>query len=284
MIRLTVDTIWSSRLLLKRIKDYNLTNIDELFLGSTSAVSLDVLIELAVLCGWIDVEGTALLITERCNDFIFATDIERQYREILSDYIIKASPTWSKRIPYGRKEAFIFMNKDEQACFYEAGLMNDDPEAEEIEWWDRMANHIRSQENLRKNETGRKGELYTILYERNRVGIKPQWVSLDSNLSGYDIISKVSSDDNSKLLIEVKSSEMNMDIAEFYISVNEWHTACNSKNYCFYLWCLHSNQKWLAIIKANDLLPFIPTNNETGEWQTVRIPFKSFRQLFTEIA
>ena len=284
MIRLSVDIIWLSRLLLNRIIKYNLHRVEEIYLSSVPSANLDSLVDLASKCNWINNDGSTVHVNERGYEIAKVQEFEYQAREILTDYIKIITPSWAKRIPYGRKEAFIFMTKDEKACFFEAGLMNDDPDEAEIKWWDQIANYIRSQDNLIKAETGRKGELCTIQYERNRVGEKPQWVSIDSNLSGYDIISQVSSGNKAKLLIEVKSSGMSLESAEFIITAHEWHTACNSNYYSFYLWCFHNNKKQLAVIEPISVLPYIPTNNQTGEWQTVSIPFRSFRQMFTELA
>ena len=283
MIRLSVDIIWSSCLLLNRIIKYDLHRVEEIYLSSISSVNLDELVNLASECNWIEKDGSVLHVNERGYEIDKFHGFENQTREILTDYIKNVSPSWAKRIPYGRKEAFIFMTKDEKACFFEAGLMNECPDEAEVKWWDQIANHIRSQDNLYKNETGRKGERCTIQYERKRVGEDPQWISIDSNLSGYDIISCVSSKNKSKLLIEVKSSEMSLNSAEFYITDHEWHTACNSSFYSFYLWCFCDNKKQLAVIEPISILPYIPTNNQTGEWKAVRIPFRSFKQMFTEI-
>ena len=154
MIRLSVDIMWSTRLLLNRIIKYNLKNIDDIFLSSISSVNQDVLIELAEVCKWIKIERSLLNINKSCYEIVNAPTFESQARIILTDYIKKVSPVWTKRIPYGRKEAFIFMSKDEQACFYEAGLMNDNPNITEIEWWDNITNYIRSQDDMHKNEIG----------------------------------------------------------------------------------------------------------------------------------
>lgn len=284
MIRLSVDILWSIQLLLKRIIEYKLNSIDDMYFLNVSSVNLDVLLDLAEKCNWIMIDGSCLDIYKRSYEIINTSDFAGQARKMLADYIKHINPVWAKRIPYGRKESFIFMSKDEQACFYEAGLMNDEPDNLEISWWDQITNYIRSQDDLYKNEIGRKGELCTILYESNRIGAKPQWISIDSNLTGYDVISCVSRENKSGLLIEVKSTDMSIDNAEFYITAHEWHTACNSSNYLFYLWCFYDNKKQLAIINPNAVLPYVPTNNETGKWQTVRIPFNSFKPMFTEIA
>lgn len=284
MIRLSVDILWSTRLLLKRIIEYNLNCVDDIYLPSVSSVNLDVLLDLAESCNWISIEESHIAVGERACEILKSSDFSDQARIMLADYVMNVNPAWAKRIPYGRKESFIFMSKDEQACFYEAGLMNDEPDNRDIKWWDQIANYIRSQDDLFKNETARKGELYTVLYESDRTGKKPQWISIDSNLTGYDVISCVSKDNKARLLIEVKCSELSINNAEFYITAHEWHTACNSSNFLFYLWCLYDNKKQLAIVKPSTILPYIPTNNETGKWQTVRIPFNSFKQMFTEIA
>lgn len=284
MIRLSVDILWSTRLLLKRIIEYNLNCVDDIYLPSVSSVNLDVLLDLAESCNWISIEESHIAVGERACEILKSSDFSDQARIMLADYVMNVNPAWAKRIPYGRKESFIFMSKDEQACFYEAGLMNDEPDNRDIKWWDQIANYIRSQDDLFRNETARKGELYTVLYESNRTGKKPQWISIDSNLTGYDVISCVSKDNKARLLIEVKCSELSINNAEFYITAHEWHTACNSSNFLFYLWCLYDNKKQLAIVKPSTILPYIPTNNETGKWQTVRILFNSFKQMFTEIA
>lgn len=284
MIRLSVDILWSTRLLLKRIIEYNLNCVDDIYLPSVSSVNLDVLLDLAESCNWISIEESHIAVGERACEILKSSDFSDQARIMLADYVMNVNPAWAKRIPYGRKESFIFMSKDEQACFYEAGLMNDEPDNRDIKWWDQIANYIRSQDDLFRNETARKGELYTVLYESNRTGKKPQWISIDSNLTGYDVISCVSKDNKARLLIEVKCSELSINNAEFYVTAHEWHTACNSSNFLFYLWCLYDNKKQLAIVKPSTILPYIPTNNETGKWQTVRILFNSFKQMFTEIA
>lgn len=284
MIRLSVDILWSTRLLLKRIIEYKLNCVDDIYLPNISSTNLEVLLELAETCHWISMTGSQIRIENSAEELLGKTEFTDQARKMLADYIKNVNPAWAKRIPYGRRESFIFMNKDEQACFYEAGLMNENPNNSEIEWWDHIANYIRSQDDLHRNETGRKGELYTILYENNRTNEKSQWISVDSNLAGYDIISCVAKDNKTRLLIEVKCSDMSISNADFYITAHEWHTACNSNNYLFYLWCLYDNRKQLAIIEPNTILPYIPTNNETGKWQMVKIPFNSFKQMFTEIA
>ena len=223
------------------------------------------------------------VLSKQGQTLVNTKEFSERAKIILSDYICYVTPAWARRIPYGRQEAFIFMTKDEQACFYEAGLMDENPGNTVIGWWDQISSFLRRIEEDRKIEIGRKGEQLTILYEQKRTGRDPQWISLDSNLSGYDVISQQTQDDPSALLIEVKSSEKSIATADFFVSVNEWHTASNTEKYKFYLWCFYGGKKQLAIIQPRQLFQYIPTNNKSGKWQMVRIPFASFSEAFKEI-
>ena len=176
------------------------------------------------------------------------------------------------------------MTKDERACFADAGLLSDHLDAGIIDWWDTIATHIRMQTKQSKIGTGRLGERNTIKYERSRTNIDPMWMSIDSNLLGYDIKSQVSKNDPGTLLIEVKASTFTLSRAEFYVTSNEWNVAITSGAYVFHLWCLSDGKKMLAILSPDEILPYIPTNNLDGQWETVKIPFLCFEDKFVEIA
>lgn len=283
MIRLSVDAIWSSYALLKRISEYTIRAVEDMYIKNLSPVSVDTLMDLALTCRWIAKNNELFVLSKQGQALVNTKEFAERARIILSDYVCYVTPAWARRIPYGRQEAFIFMTRDEQACFYEAGLMDENPGEAVIEWWDRISGFLRRAEEDRKTEVGRKGEKLTLLYEQKRTGRQPQWISLDSNLSGYDVISQQTEEDSSALLIEVKSSEKSISTADFFVSVNEWHTASNTENYKFYLWCLYGEKKQLAVITPQQLFQYIPTNNKSGEWLTVRIPFASFSEAFKEI-
>lgn len=283
MIRLSVDVIWSSHVLLKRISEYTIQTAEDIYIRGLSPVCVDTLMDLALTCRWIARSNETFVLSEQGQTLVNAKEFTEQARIILSDYICYITPAWARRIPYGRQEAFIFMTKDEQACFYEAGLMDENPGEAVVGWWDQISSFLRRAEENRKTEVGRKGEQLTILYEQLRTGRQPQWISLDSNLSGYDVISQQTKENSSTLLIEVKSSEKSIATADFFVSINEWHTASNTENYRFYLWCFYGGKKQLAVITPQQLLHYIPTNNKSGEWQTVRIPFVSFSEAFKDI-
>lgn len=283
MIRLSVEVIWSSYTLLKRISEYTIRTTEDIYIKNLSSVSADALMEMALTCRWIAKDNDLFVLTKQGEAIVNTKEFGERAKIILSDYVCYVTPAWARRIPYGRQEAFIFMTKDEQACFYEAGLMDENPGDAVIGWWDQISSFLRKTEADRKTEIGRKGEYLTILYEQKRTGRQPQWISLDSNLSGYDVISQQTREDLSVLLIEVKSTEKSIETADFFVSVNEWHTASNTENYKFYLWCFYGGKKQLAIIQSRQSFHYIPTNNKSGEWQMVRIPFASFSEAFKEI-
>lgn len=281
MIRISVDVIWSSKLLLNRISKYNVEKVDNIYLANITPVNTDLLIKLGEKCGWLNFEKDRITISKRGKEIVEIRSFCDQAKCILEDYIKCVVPTWCNRIPYGRKEALIFMSKDEQASFYEAGLMENDKVS--IEWWDNISAYIRDTNNKNKNDVGRSGEQETLLYEKQRTGYDPVWIAIESNLAGYDILSRCSHDNISRLLIEVKTSELSIDHADFYVTSNEWHTACNTKRYLFYIWSFYNRKRKLAVLEPEQIQPYIPTNNRTGEWQSVRIPFASFEFLFKEI-
>lgn len=45
-----------------------------------------------------------------------------------------------------------------------------------------------------------------------------------------------------------------------------------------------SAEEMLAILSPDEILPYIPTNNLDGQWETVKIPFLCFEDKFVEIA
>jgi hypothetical protein len=248
---------------------------------NSSQIDTAWIIETAHKCKWIDRQNKAFQLTSRgyslfANDRTFNKDI---LRDMLYDYIISFCPAWSFKIPIGRNEAIFIMTEDEKACFFEAGLLDEHPDHSIVEWWDKLSLIIRKSSDERKSQIGRKGERLTILNETLRTGVQPQWISIDSNLAGYDVLSRVSREDESVLLIESKASEANIEGAYCHITANEWHTAQNSKCYKFYFWLIGTSNK-LATLDPYQIAPYIPTNNATGTWESVKIPFSSFSEHF----
>ena len=119
---------------------YKLTETAQLKLpfGINYAVSL----EFAKQCEWIresnasiEFSDTGLTILSMFNGDAIS---ESLWKIILLQYISVCQPIWAKRIPFGRKEAYIFMNEEEQRCFFEAGLI-DNYDDDVLDWWDSLA-------------------------------------------------------------------------------------------------------------------------------------------------
>lgn len=287
MIRLSVNVLTSVVILLKRIVLYPFDSVKELSLIRIFQLDTENIFSLACACNWafLDTAGHPAL-TERGHEIV-ALDKQNQniqyFRIMLTDYIMKICPIWRNRIPYGRAEAVIFMTKDEKSCFCEANLLAEQPSSDIVNWWDEIAYDLRARNDEQYTIIGRKGEQLTINYERERTSVIPKWVSIDSNLSGYDVKSQIDRNDRTPILIEVKTSMEKLGNACCHISSREWLTAQASDSYVFYLWCLNSEVKKLAIILPQLLEPFIPTNNQSGEWESVRIPFICFEDKFLEV-
>lgn len=83
---------------------------------------------------------------------------------------------------------------------------------------------------------------------------------------------------------EVKASTYALGQAVFHVTSHEWNVALTSRAYVFHLWCLSDSKKMLAVISPDELLPYIPTNNLEGKWESAKIPFSCFEGQFVEIA
>ena len=286
MLRLSVNVLTSSIALLKRLQTYRFTSLSELSYSKIASIVAEDVFNFSSVCGWTFENENTLALTPRGTELLSLYDrgfsIELK-RDMLLDYLLNAAPIWSNRIPYGRREAAIFMSKDEKACFLDAGLLSENLDEKTVEWWDCVAHQIRSKAQQSKNDIGRSGESNTIKYEKNRTGYEPTWMSIDSNLAGYDVKSKVSKDIPDPLLIEVKASTYELSQATFYITSNEWNVALTSPAYVFHLWCLNNSKKMLAVLVPNDIEPYIPTNNLEGKWESTKIPFLCFENKFVEI-
>ena len=249
-------------------------------------IGLDVSLAFAEQCEWIlfsnsiiSFSDTGLQILSMFNGESITVEL---WRIILSQYISVCQPAWAKRIPYGRKEAYFFMNEEEQRCFSEAGLIDSQDDAV-LDWWDSLAEIERTKKNELNNEVGRQGEKLTMRYEEARTGVQADWRSIETNLAGYDILSQRSADNPERILIEVKTSTQSIENAVALITRHEWETASlanNKDRYYFYFWCISGSNRLLAKISANEIEPHMPVDGDMGAWDNARIPFVSFSTRF----
>jgi len=242
--------------------------------------TLDV-VETCIACKWISRVNENLVVSENGLKFSSTFDVE-QKRRMLKDFIFYNKPSWSALITKGRAESAPFFPSDIRVCFEDAALMLAPPTEEIIKWWDDIS--IFQLDIKQKNNliVGREGEILSIDFETKRNNSSPIWKAIESNMLGYDILSRVSCDDHSPLLIEVKASTDSIDFAYAYISRNEWNTGITSKNYVFHFWIISKKPK-IAIIDKSKLAKCIPSDGVSGNWEVAKVPFSEFSSDFIEI-
>ena len=285
MVSISLNLFWEINQLIKYIRKYNVHKFEEFFLMPTSSqinknVLFDYMIKNKYLTGNMDNFDISPFSIEINNCFNRYDLKSITLQKMIKNFIINSKPAWGRKIISGRKETFLFLNPDEKMCFTESNLM-DGTDIAVVKWWDEIANLYRDEIAIANNEIGRIGERLTIAYEKNRTGLLPTWIAIDSNKKGYDIESK---DGTTARYIEVKTSTQKIDEACFFLTNNEWNVAKSKDNYYFYLWNIYDEKRFLAIINSARMADFIPINQGNSEWIQVKISFKDFIDSFKELS
>jgi hypothetical protein len=232
----------------------------------------------ALSCKWIKIVDDQIQVSHKAASFAHNFDLQAK-RTMLSEYIFNVKPSWASLMMKGRNECALFVPVDVLACFREAELMFNPPSDDVVEWWDAVAGFLREERQSRLIRIGRMGEKLSLKYEFNRTKTVPKWQAVESNLLGYDLLSRVSEKDCASLCIEVKSSEEAIEYATAHITRNEWDMALSSDYYIFHFWLL-SNTSRLAVISIDMVSPHIPEDKGIGQWENVEIPFNVFADHF----
>lgn len=233
-------------------------------------------------CNWVQLDDKGVcILTRRGNQIISQASPELMLRHQLQDIIEVYQPTWAMKIRAGRAEVIKFLPEEIDQIFKEAGLLEKWTD-EIIDWWDVLAQRIHLQKSSELLRVGRMAERLTYQYEKTRTGIDPHWQSIESNYSGFDILSVLAHGDIRKVRIEVKGTELSLRDAYFTITRNEWRTASNTEYYRFHLWLLKGKTK-LIEIDSSEVKPHIPSDCGEGNWEQVRIPFRVFGEKAIEI-
>jgi hypothetical protein len=284
MIVLSPGYLHSSFKLLEIIarRDHKLLNLSE-SLGRIEILRASEVVNFALGIGWIatDELGTAKLSTSGARVYSLAITSER-FRQAILDFVGVGQPAWSQLIPRGRSETLSTLSPAVWQCFAEAELIASYSD-EVVRWWDALAARARGQRSEMLLEIGRRGEKLSLQYERKRTGRIPQWQSVESNLSGYDILSVVSSHDTRQLQIEVKATQADVGSSVFHLTRNEWDTGLLADQYVYHLWAANQEPPALAVLDKSDLARHVPTDEGAGLWELVEIPFAIFEPNFTEI-
>ena len=283
---ISLGRVSESLLMLQAVQQFACNKASDIHqLKITYGINRDAAFEFVKQCGWITVSNDEIRITDSGDEvlkiFKGGEITKPLWRGILRNYILSSRPTWASLIPRGRKETYLFMSTEEKRCFNEAGLM-DSPSDVIVQWWDALSAIMRHEKEDDKSDIGRAGEKLTMEFEEARTHSKPIWESIESNLVGYDIISRQAEDNDQRILIEVKSSSQPYSYADFIISRNEWDVAMtpmNAGRYYFYLWNLSSSPT-LAILTPTDIFDHIPVDAGGGRWKEVKLPFSLFESKF----
>lgn len=250
------------------------------FIQGTS--TSDVL-EFSELCGLLEIHDGRVQLTKLGAKFGYQEfSLIEAKRVLLFHYIKFAKPSWSSLLTRGRMESFPLFHEDIKACFSDADLMSE-PTREIVLWWDSISNIVYGQRSKLKNSVGRYGEILTLEYETQRTGKPSKWQALESNLSGYDILSVVDQYNSTPLLIEVKASQSAFVSSLAYITRHEWEIAKRSAHYVFYFWSIYNGRHRLATLSKDDILNHIPQNTGNGHWETFSLNYSAFKNKFIEI-
>jgi hypothetical protein len=245
------------------------------------AVSSRDILDAAVELRWITTSDNGLLTpTTKGERALSAPDNLARLRLLILDHIDTENPPWTQLATAGRRDVLLQAPKGVCQVLVEAGLAYGD-DHDTVLFWDTLAARARGIRNAALTETGRNGERLSLSYERQRTGREPKWIALDSNADGYDILSRVSADDVRRLTIEVKTSGQPGLSGVFYITRNEWNLATESLHHVFHLWDVSGATPRLAVLNPIEVAEHAPKDMGTGEWESVRIPFASFKSSFS---
>lgn len=275
----SVGILYSAHEFAAYVAANNNIEIEE-FKGAFSKFSLarpEDILQVSLKCNWIDFHPDGICRVTRQGKLLLEEDVpEKVLRMQICDLIHAEEPPWAAKIPHGRQEALKALPEEATQCFKEAGLLKgwDD---DIIDWWDKLSVATRSHKSINLLITGRTAERLTMEHEEKRTGIPPHWQSIESNFSGYDILSRVSEEDSTPRKIEVKGTILSKKEAYFTVSHNEWQTAQKSEDYRFHLWCLKGSPV-LMDVSAEEVGQHIPENKGDGKWETARIFYKCFGQ------
>jgi hypothetical protein len=218
-------------------------------------------------------------VTEKGKACLEKQETVSQLRYLLNDYLSKQDDPWLQLARRGRLNVLLKAPPAITQLLHEAELADGDDD-ETVNFWDELAERLRADRNKENVATGRIGEKLTMKLEAQRTGQKPEWMALNGNHFGYDVLSRISATDGTLLKIEVKCSLNNLLRASFHVTRHEWHTAEMSNYYQFHLWSLQGGLKQLAVLHASVIAPHIPVNRNSGIWESVEIPFAAFQDHF----
>jgi hypothetical protein len=239
-------------------------------------VSTKLIVDVSVFAGWIESDACGhLILTNAGRDLIEIQTPMLRLRSQVSTLVGLANPTWAALTIQGRDAFSEYAPPEVVQCFREAGILNSyDPDV--IALWDSISARYRKAQDKERVSVGRKGERLSYDYERTRTGVTPQWIALEFEGAGYDILSRASTDNSRALLIEVKTSRERWSRAVFYLTRHEWLVLNGNHESVLHLWSVESAKPLYAIVPIANVTPHIPNDQGSGQWETATCPFADF--------
>lgn len=274
----------------KEEKDSLISTINNvLYINSSEELILDT-INWGISFSLLQEIDNVLVVTKKAVDNYVQLDEQDFYHSVLMDYMVNEKPFW---LAFFSDDIDVF-SASIPARWQEmldcVGLLNFSEESTKI-WWQKIMWAMRKFENETRVLLGRRGEEFTLEYEKMRLakeGLNTDrntvvWLSEFSDLYGYDISSISGSyernDPKQRIMIETKTSNSdNPSHYRFFVSRNEWDTSLkNQERYYFYCWfgvqlSDTSPKKPPKIVPAKSLRNIIPSDQTiSGRWISAQI-------------
>lgn len=223
--------------------------------------------------GWIeyDLEGR-IVTTASGTEVAGIEDPILRLRTQVMTLVELINPPWIATITQGRSAAANYVPPEAMQCLSESGLL-DSIEDDVIAWWDSIDARNREGKEEHLVSIGRRGERLSYNFEKERTGTDPKWIALEYAGAGYDLVSRISRTNASRLIIEVKTSTQLWENAVFFLTRNEWEALSASTEAVAHLWSLAYETPRHAVISIDTLAQHIPADRERGQWQKVMCPF-----------
>ncbi|MBW8042592.1 MAG: DUF3883 domain-containing protein [Planctomycetes bacterium] len=274
----SVGVLYSATRFLALLEKAPCTSDEFLNMSNTFYVaSTPIVLETSLSGGWVRINSQKKMHPTSAGVTILeARTSPAALRLQLRDLIIAVDPPWTRLLTKGRMECIPGLSDDVGQIFVEAELL-DGYEDEIVEWWVNLDKHLRLKRADYNVEVGRQGERLSIMYEQDRTGTEPVWQGLESNLSGFDVLSVRDKNNLYPLRIEVKASLEDLDEAHFHLTRSEWDVATSGLGgYVLHLWLLNYQPPRLFIVEHDEVQPHISVDRGKGKWESVLIPYLPF--------
>ncbi len=192
------------------------------------------------------------------------------------------------RLAFSGLDEFRLRPSDELECFEQLGLADYRLSEDAIRWWGSIQSAGADFDSGILKRLGDRAELASIRFEEERlkgylsVDIKVDWVSRETDMAGFDILSYSGHqpDPLSRVPIEVKKLSRDHEGTHFfYLSRNEFEVASKTPEYRFHLWEIAPDAKsaTLWIPNLENVLLASPIDKAPGKWESCKVFLSSLR-------